>query len=121
MTRFAPKHLPLPALARVHTPPETARTYGQGRGGRPWRRIRDAILKRDGHLCQPCKRADRLTLATQVDHVTPKAEGGTDADDNLQAICAQCHASKSQAEAARGRNGKGSHHRRARRAGLTGG
>ena len=103
MTRFAPKHLPLPALARVHTPPETARTYGQGRGGRPWRRIRDAILKRDGHLCQPCKRADRLTLATQVDHVTPKAEGGTDDPSNLRAINGDCHKIKTQAEAKRAR------------------
>jgi 5-methylcytosine-specific restriction protein A len=81
-----------------------AERYGQGRGGRPWRRKRDAVLKRDDYLCQPCKRADRLTLARQVDHIIPKAEGGSDEETNLQAICGPCHQRKSQAEARRGRS-----------------
>ena len=76
--------------------------YGQGRGGRPWRRKREAVLKRDGYLCQPCKRLDRITLATEVDHVTPQAEGGSEDESNLQAICETCHKAKTQAEAARG-------------------
>lgn len=102
MTRSAPKHQMKP-MARVHVPPDAPPpTYGQGRGGRPWRRKRDAAMKRDAYLCQPCKAAGRITLATQCDHKVPRAEGGTDQDDNLQAICDACHDAKTRAEAARG-------------------
>jgi 5-methylcytosine-specific restriction endonuclease McrA len=38
-----------------------------------------------------------------VDHITPKAEGGTDDHDNLQSICTECHDAKTQAEAQRAR------------------
>lgn len=78
--------------------------YGQGRGGRPWRRKREAVLKRDGYLCQPCKRMDRITLATEVDHVIPQAEGGSEDESNLQAICTDCHKAKTAEEAKRGAN-----------------
>lgn len=76
--------------------------YGQGRGGRPWRRKREAVLKRDGYICQPCKRENCTTLATEVDHVIPQAEGGSEDESNLQAICETCHKKKTRAEAARG-------------------
>ena len=76
--------------------------YGQGRGGRPWRRKREAVLKRDGYVCQPCKRNNHTTMATEVDHVIPQAEGGSEDESNLQAICTDCHKAKTQAEAARG-------------------
>lgn len=76
--------------------------YGQGRGGRPWRRKREWVMKRDGYLCQPCNREGRITLATEVDHVIPQAEGGSDDETNLQAICDECHKAKTKAEAARG-------------------
>ena len=45
---------------------------------------------------------DRITLATEVDHVIPQAEGGSEDESNLQAICTDCHKAKTQAEAARG-------------------
>ena len=85
--------------------------YGQGRGGRPWRRKREAVLKRDGYLCQPCKRNNHTTLATEVDHVVSKAEGArrkwgrhqVDGHDNLQAICAECHKAKTAREHAKQR------------------
>ncbi|HYG05331.1 MAG TPA: HNH endonuclease signature motif containing protein [Stenotrophomonas sp.] len=80
-----------------------APNYGQGRGGRPWRRLRDSILQRDQHLCQPCKAQGRYTEATQVDHIVPQAEGGTDDRVNLQAICDDCHKRKTEAEALRAR------------------
>jgi len=78
--------------------------YGQGRGGRPWRRKRDAVLKRDGYVCQPCKRNNHTTMATEVDHVIPQAEGGSDDETNLQAICDPCHKAKTADEAKRGAN-----------------
>lgn len=57
-------------------------------------------MARDSHLCQPCKLQGCVTPATECDHVTPKAKGGTDDLDNLQAICSPCHQEKTQREAA---------------------
>ena len=76
----------------------------QSRGyGAEWEQTRKRILSRDNGLCQPCLQGGRLRPATQVDHVVPKAEGGTDDDSNLQAICKSCHQAKTAAEAVRGR------------------
>lgn len=81
----------------------TRGSAGQGRGGRPWRRLREQVLARDKHLCQPCQRQGRATPATEVDHILCKAEGGTDKAANLEAICSHCHKVKTQAEARRAR------------------
>jgi len=67
--------------------------------GSAWVRIRSLILHRDGYLCQPCQRAGRETPATQVDHIKPKAQSGTDHTDNLQSICRACHDAKTLEEA----------------------
>lgn len=66
-----------------------ARGYGS-----VWEKIRQRILRRDSGLCQPCLQAGRVTAATAVDHVIAKARGGADFDENLQAICRDCHAAK---------------------------
>ena len=58
----------------------TQRGYGAS-----WQRLRASILIRDKGLCVPCRAAGRVTAATEVDHVTPKACGGDDDVDNLQA------------------------------------
>lgn len=79
--------------------------------GADWRKRRESIMRRDYGLCQPCKAAGRLTVATQVDHKMSKAAarrlGWTaaqiEADENLQAICKACHDAKTAKEAARGR------------------
>lgn len=84
---------------RVPRAPEAAPSYGQGRGGRPWRRLRQRILDRDANLCQPCERAGRVTTATEVDHIVNRAAGGTDDESNLQSICTPCHEAKTQQEA----------------------
>ncbi|WP_299312384.1 HNH endonuclease signature motif containing protein [uncultured Halomonas sp.] len=68
-------------------------------GGRPWRRRRDRVLQRDKGLCQPCLQQGRVTPATEVDHILNIARGGSESDDNLQAICAACHREKTQREA----------------------
>jgi 5-methylcytosine-specific restriction protein A len=82
------------------------RTSAAERGyGSEWRKTRERILVRDRRLCQPCLREGRTTLATEVDHKIPKAEGGTDDDSNLQAICDQkpwrCHSKKTAVESKR--------------------
>lgn len=62
--------------------------------------MRKRILARDQGLCQVCLRLGRIELAREVDHLLAKAEGGTDDESNLQAICRQCHAVKTAFEAA---------------------
>lgn len=76
--------------------------WGKGRGGRPWRRLRESILLRDKYLCQPCLRAGRYTEAQEVDHIVGVAKGGDDDPSNLQGICEQCHRVKTAAEGGRG-------------------
>jgi len=75
-----------------HAGSTTERGYGAA-----WQKLRERILKRDNYLCQPCLAAtpSRVTVARQVDHKKPKAKGGDDSEDNLQAICDPCHLAKS--------------------------
>lgn len=100
--RTLPSRVATMAL-RVPKAAEAAPAYGQGRGGRPWRRIRERVLERDCYLCQPCKRKGGLTLATEVDHIVNVAQGGTDDETNLQSICGTCHEAKTQSEARQAR------------------
>ena len=65
---------------------------------RPWERKRQATLARDKFLCQECLRKGRLTVATEVDHIIPLEEGGTDEGSNLQSLCHDCHALKTTIE-----------------------
>lgn len=80
-------------MAWAHDKSRHARGYG-----REWVRTRDAIMQRDSYLCQPCLAKGRPTPATQVDHIKPKAIGGTDEAENLQAICDVCHDAKTAAD-----------------------
>lgn len=77
----------------ANQPSRHARGYGTA-----WEKLRARTLKRDSYLCQPCKRQGRVTAATQVDHITPKAKGGTDDEGNCQSICADCHLCKTAGE-----------------------
>jgi len=63
-------------------------------------------MRRDKALCQPCLGKGRVMPAVAVDHIVPKAEGGTDADENLQAICKPCHKLKTENESKRARAGR---------------
>ena len=76
-------------MAWSHTKTRQERGYGK-----EWQKLRRLILRRDNHLCQPCLANGRPTPAEQVDHIKPKAKGGTDAQDNLQSICDECHKAK---------------------------
>lgn len=69
-----------------------ARGYGWA-----WEKLRAQVMERDHRLCQTCWRAkpQRITLAKEVDHKIPKAKGGTDDLENLEAICVPCHRDKS--------------------------
>ena len=71
----------------------------QARGyGGAWDARRKRVMERDRHLCQACLKKGLATTARTVDHIIPKAHGGTDADGNLQSLCYPCHASKTARE-----------------------
>jgi 5-methylcytosine-specific restriction protein A len=75
-------------------PMVTQRTRGSA-----WMATRDRILRRDNGLCQcaECKAAGRVLVAHEVDHIVELADGGSDADINLQAINIDCHLRKTNA------------------------
>lgn len=73
--------------------------------GTAWRKLRKRILERDRYLCQVCLKNGVIKAGSEVDHIRSKATGGTDNDDNLQAICTRCHREKTATE--RPRMGRG--------------
>lgn len=92
-----------PTMRFGQSSPAKPRDHGgksrQERGyGRAWDKLRLVVLARDKHLCQPCRRASRITAAEAVDHIIPKAKGGSDELANLEAICTPCHRDKSMAD-----------------------
>ena len=68
--------------------------------GTAWRRLRLVILKRDPY-CTIGTHCDGLAPSTEVDHITPKREGGSDAPSNLAGVCARCHGAKTAREIGR--------------------
>ena len=52
-----------------------------------WPQLQAAILERDAHTCQQCG-----DTAVQVDHITPRSDGGSNTPNNLRALCRRCHA-----------------------------
>jgi 5-methylcytosine-specific restriction protein A len=73
-------------------PSASDRGYGQR-----WRKLRAWVLAEEP-LCGLCEAEGRVEPSTMVDHIKPKAQGGTDARENLRGICKRHHASKSGAE-----------------------
>lgn len=66
--------------------------------GRPWRRLVEAVKRRDQYICQIC---GRLTDEGDCDHIVPVHKGGTDDMANLQWACREpCHREKTEREAA---------------------
>jgi 5-methylcytosine-specific restriction endonuclease McrA len=57
----------------------------------PYKKVilsRKNILRRDNYKCAYCGRSD---LMLTVDHVIPKARGGTDTWENLVTACTKCN------------------------------
>lgn len=74
--------------------------------GNDWEKQRKAALERDTFLCQQCIRLGIVRRATQVDHIIPKSQGGSNSSGNLESICDSCHTSKTVLEATHGRSRK---------------
>lgn len=64
-----------------------------GYGRRAWRLARQERLAIDNWACQDCGRIVTGREA-HVDHVVPKAKGGSDLMDNLRTLCRSCHSRK---------------------------
>jgi len=59
-----------------------------------WQKLRAWKLARDP-MCEQCAAEGRTTPATLVDHIVPLKDGGDPMlVDNLQSLCASCHARK---------------------------
>ena len=58
-----------------------------------WKKKRQTILKRDGYVCQACKRYGRRKEATTVHHIKHADEYPDLAytDSNLISLCEACH------------------------------
>lgn len=93
-------------LARTGTPPVDASVRAQmSWSQRPlppdWNNRRRLVLDRDNHQCVECG-----ARGTEVDHVVPRSEGGTDDLSNLSTKCVYHHRRKTAAEANRARKRK---------------
>lgn len=71
----------------------TERGYGHA-----WRQIRELVKSRARGLCEQCRKVGKYNIGTDCDHIKAKALGGTDALDNLQWLCRQCHEAKTARE-----------------------
>jgi 5-methylcytosine-specific restriction endonuclease McrA len=58
-----------------------------------WKATRHEVLVRDGWCCQVCKKIVQGRDA-QIDHIISRQDGGGDMPNNLQVLCASCHAKK---------------------------
>lgn len=76
---------------------ERPSAHARGYGGRGWMLARRQALARDGYQCRACGQIVHGRRA-HVDHITPKAQGGSDLLENLQTLCATCHQRKTNAE-----------------------
>jgi 5-methylcytosine-specific restriction endonuclease McrA len=56
-----------------------------------WRKLRAAVLLRDGGMCQTQTPGLCLVYADVAAHIIPKSAGGPDELGNLKASCAPCN------------------------------
>jgi 5-methylcytosine-specific restriction protein A len=91
--RYCPAH-----QQEVARKQDAARGSSAQRGyGYRWQKLRIAYLRVHPICVDPFgvhKRDGRIEPATDVDHIIPRAQGGTDDEDNLEAMCHSCHSRK---------------------------
>jgi hypothetical protein len=58
-----------------------------------WRMIRRGVIERDGKRCRLCGKdlSSVPSWLTEVHHVQPKSDGGSDHPSNLMTLCVMCH------------------------------
>lgn len=60
------------------------------RYGRTWKRIRDRYIAVHP-LCEQCQKIGQVTPSTEVHHIKPLSQGGSNDFSNLMALCTSCH------------------------------
>jgi len=60
------------------------------RYGRSWKRIRDLYIAAHP-LCEQCQKLGQVTPATEVHHINPLSQGGSNEFSNLMSLCTSCH------------------------------
>ena len=85
--QYCPEHQKLVSshYNRYERTPTMKRQYNGA-----WPRIRKAFIAAHP-LCEVCQSEGRVTAAAEVHHIVPLAQGGTHAEDNLMALCKECH------------------------------
>ena len=71
-----------------------------------WKKLRAQVLLRDRYICQISLKKGLVVAATEVDHITSKADwlkkfgnlDGVDHPSNLQSVCHEEHTAKTMAE-----------------------
>jgi 5-methylcytosine-specific restriction enzyme A len=109
MPTAPPRPCPHPGCGRLHCPahPQELAAWRTHRApvprvrGRRLQQLRAQLFAAEP-WCVACLRLGRRTRATIRDHVIPLAEGGSDDEANVQALCQACSDAKTQAEAQRG-------------------
>jgi len=87
-----PRHdqTPTRTIHRVVRPSAHARGYGKR-----WQRLARSFLAGHPICADPFGlHGSRRVPGSQVDHIVPLANGGTNSDSNLQTLCARCHRRK---------------------------
>lgn len=89
-------------MGKTHSAARVDRQRSEARSARPWRRMREMVLKRDLYTCQVTRNGKPCGYVgpdCEVDHIKPDHMGGLTELSNLQTICKQCHALKTAGEA----------------------
>ena len=60
--------------------------------------LKKQIRERDTGFCQQCLRDGKIVEGTEIDHIIPRAEGGTHEPENLELLCHECHRHKTQTQ-----------------------
>ena len=86
---FRPPWINRPARARA---PDVSRpnAYERGYCSQGWKAARREVLLRDNYQCKVCGAVVHGKRA-HVDHIVPKAQGGSDEVSNLRTLCVSCH------------------------------
>lgn len=73
--------------------PRSRKFYGSAR----WKKLRNKYIKQNP-LCEHCQEKDKVTAATEVDHIIPiEVDWSRRLEwNNLQSLCHRCHMQKTQ-------------------------
>ena len=87
-----------PWVRRARQAADSKRPTAAQRGycTKAWQQTRLAVIARDEGICQLCGCV--VDKYAQVDHIKPKAEGGSDAMRNLRLLCHPCHSRRTATE-----------------------